>query len=122
MLPPFNAAFTGARPQSITVALRNTHGIQARAIAVRGAATVAAGAPPASAGRHARQNSVSATIDVTPPTMSTSSGPTKLLQRNCVTAKLPPQTSTAGQTPRSPRQPLIVTTIHAGTMSETNGS
>ncbi len=35
---------------------------------------------------------------------------------------MPPLTSTAGHTPRSPRQPLIVTTSHAGTISETNGS
>ena len=34
----------------------------------------------------------------------------------------PPLTRTAGQTPRSPRQPLIVTTSHAGTISETIGS
>ncbi len=54
--------------------------------------------------------------------MSTSSGPTKLLHRNCTIANEPPQTSTAGQAPRSPRQPLIVTTSHAGTMTETNGS
>ena len=54
--------------------------------------------------------------------MSTSSTPTKLLQANCTMANVPPQTSTAGHTPRSPRQPLIVTTSHAGTISETNGS
>ena len=54
--------------------------------------------------------------------MSTSSTPTKLLQANCTSANVPPQTRTAGQTDRSPRQPLIVTTSHAGTMSETNGS
>ena len=54
--------------------------------------------------------------------MSTSSGPTKLLHANCTIANEPPHTSTAGHTPRSPRQPLIVTTSHAGTISETNGS
>ena len=35
---------------------------------------------------------------------------------------MPPQTATAGHTDRSPRQPLIVTTSHAGTISETKGS
>ncbi len=54
--------------------------------------------------------------------MSTSSTPTKLLHANCTTANVPPQTTTAGHTPRSPRHPLIVTTSHAGTISETNGS
>jgi hypothetical protein len=45
-----------------------------------------------------------------------------LLQANCTIANVPPQTRTAGQTDRSPRHPLIVTTSHAGTISETNGS
>ena len=67
-------------------------------------------------------NSASAAIDVNPPAISTSSGPTKLLQKNWTTAKVPPQTSTAGHTPRNPRQPLIVTTSHAGTISDTNGN
>jgi len=72
--------------------------------------------------RHTRQNAASAAIDVSPPAISTSSGPTRLLHANCTTANVPPQTSTAGHTERRPRQPLIVTTSHAGTMSETNGS
>ena len=54
--------------------------------------------------------------------MSTSSGPTRLLHRNCTIANDPPQTSTAGHTLRRPRHPLIVTISHAGTISETNGS
>ena len=54
--------------------------------------------------------------------MSTSSGPMKLLQRNCTTANDPPDTATAGHTSRRPRQPLITTISHAGTMIDTNGS
>ena len=54
--------------------------------------------------------------------MSTSSGPIRLLQANCTTANEPPQTRTAGHTPRNPRHPLIVTTSQTGTISETNGS
>jgi len=54
--------------------------------------------------------------------MSTSSGPMVLLHTNCTTANVPPHTSTAGHTPRSPRQPLIVTTSHAGTIRDTNGN
>ena len=54
--------------------------------------------------------------------MSTSSGPIALLHANCTTANVPPQTSTAGATPRRPRHPLIVATSHAGTSSDTNGS
>ena len=46
----------------------------------------------------------------------------KLLQRYWTIANVPPQTRTAGQTPRNPRHPLIVTTSHAGIRSETNGS
>ena len=67
-------------------------------------------------------NSASAPIDARPPAMSTSSTPTKLLHENCTSANVPPHTSTAGHTPRNPRQPLIVTTSQAGTISETNGS
>ena len=37
-------------------------------------------------------------------------------------ANVPPHTSTAGHTDRSPRHPLIVATSHAGTSSDTNGS
>src|SRR5206468_4573596 len=51
-----------------------------------------------------------------------SSTPTRLLQANCTSANVPPHTNTAGHTERRPRQPLIVTTSHAGTISETNGS
>ena len=54
--------------------------------------------------------------------MSTSSGPTRLLQASCTTAKVPPETSTAGHTSLSPRHPLIATTSHAGTMIDTKGS
>src|SRR5688572_13655061 len=46
----------------------------------------------------------------------------KLLHAYCTIANVPPQTSTAGQTDRSPAQPLIVATSQAGTSSETNGS
>ena len=48
--------------------------------------------------------------------------PQKLEIRNCTLAKVPPQTSTAGHTPRKPRQPDIVQTIQAGTISENNGN
>ncbi len=54
--------------------------------------------------------------------MSTSSGPTKLLHAAWTTANELPATSTAGQTPRRPLQPLIVTTSHAGMRTEMNGS
>ena len=54
--------------------------------------------------------------------MSTSSGPTKLLQANCAMANTPPDTSTAGHTPANPRHPLIVTTSHIGMINDTNGS
>ena len=54
--------------------------------------------------------------------MSTSSGPTKLLQKNCTIANEPPHTTTAGHAPFKPRQPLIVTTSQAGMISETIGS
>jgi hypothetical protein len=37
-------------------------------------------------------------------------------------ANKPPLTSTAGQTPRRPRHPLIVATSQAGTISEMMGS
>ena len=43
-------------------------------------------------------------------------------RRTARCANVPPHTSTAGQTPRSPRHPLIVTTSQAGTISDTNGS
>ena len=54
--------------------------------------------------------------------MSTSSGPTKLLHRNCTIANDPPLTSTAGHTPFNPCHPLIVATSQAGTISETIGN
>ena len=57
-----------------------------------------------------------------PPTTSTSAGPTKLASANCTLANDTPQTTTAGHTPASPRQPAIATTIHAGMMSEKKGS
>ena len=37
-------------------------------------------------------------------------------------AKLPPQTRMAGQQPTTPRQPAIVATSQAGTISEKNGN
>ena len=37
-------------------------------------------------------------------------------------ANEPPHTSTAGQAPSTPRQPAMVQTSHAGTMSEKNGN
>jgi hypothetical protein len=73
-------------------------------------------------GCHTRQKNASAPIDARPPAMSTSSTPTKLLHAYCTMANAPPHTSTAGHTDRRPRHPLIVTTSHAGTISETNGS
>src|SRR5688500_17076936 len=73
-------------------------------------------------GCQTRQNAASAAIAASPPAMSTSSTPTKLLHAYCTIAKVPPHTSTAGQTERSPDQPLIVATSQAGTSSETNGS
>jgi hypothetical protein len=45
-----------------------------------------------------------------------------LAVRNCTRAKLPPHTSSAGQTPRTPRQPAITHTNQAGTNSEKIGS
>ena len=57
-----------------------------------------------------------------PPTTSTSAGPTRFATPACTSANDAPQTRTAGQTPMSPFQPAIVTTIQAGTMSEKNGS
>src|SRR6185295_585819 len=144
--PWFSVAFTPGRPHTMTATLKNIHGIQARATLCVGRACPAA-APPsgsvlrggakadrastgaatsadshASRGCHTRQKAASAAIDARPPAMSTSSTPTKLLQTNWTIAKVPPQTSTAGQTDRSPRQPLIVTTSQAGTTSDTNGS
>ncbi len=73
-------------------------------------------------GFHTRQKAPRLTTDESPPMMSTSSGPTVLLQTNWTMANDPPQTSTAGQTPRSPRQPLMTTTSHAGIRIETIGS
>src|SRR5688572_27301314 len=73
-------------------------------------------------GCQTRQKPASAAIEASPPAMSTSSTPTKLLHAYCTIANVPPQTSTAGQTARSPAQPLIVATSQAGTSSETNGS
>ena len=115
--------------------LKNRHGIHARTSAPRAGTESGdsdsrfavrdsrfAGNSHTSRGCHTRANSASAAIDARPPAMSTSSTPTKLLQAYCTAANVPPQTSTAGHTPRSPRQPLIVTTSHAGTMSDTNGS
>ena len=78
----------------------------------------------ASANRHTsrgcqkRSSNASAAIEATPPATSVSDGPKKLEITNCTTANVPPQTSTAGQTPRRPRQPAIVTTIQAGTINE----
>jgi hypothetical protein len=45
-----------------------------------------------------------------------------LLHQNCTIANDPPDTSTAGHTPRSPLHPLIVTTSQAGTSTDTKGS
>jgi hypothetical protein len=49
-------------------------------------------------------------------------GPTKFDTRNCTVAKLPPQTTSAGQTPRTPRQPDMTHTSQTGMSSEKNGS
>ena len=60
--------------------------------------------------------------DTNPPATSTSIGPKSCETANCTAAKLPPATSTAGHTSRSPRQPDIATTIQAGIKSEKNGN
>src|SRR3954452_12253741 len=140
--PWLRYALTGASPHTMTAKLRNTHGIHDRPTLCVASACVAEATPPTvvgsgcaakadvatvassqrSDGCQARQNAASAAIDARPPAMSTSSGPMKLLQANCTAANVPPQTSTAGHTERSPRQPLIETTSHAGTISETNGN
>src|SRR5436190_562830 len=116
----------------MTAILRKTHGIQARMsclLLITSVRTADRGfdvvAPPKShtdAGFQTRQKSASAASDDNPPTMSTSSGPTALLQVNCTMANTPPHTATAGHTPARPLHPLMVTTSHAGTMSDTKGS
>ena len=57
-----------------------------------------------------------------PPTTSTSAAPTKFAMNAWRIANDAPQTRTAGQTPTSPFQPAIVTTIQAGMMREKKGS
>src|SRR4051812_45915661 len=134
--PPFRKALTGASPHRITAIERNNHGIHARVTreeAWIGGATVldCAGRDEGdespsnsktSLGFHTRMNKASARIDSSPPAMSTSSTPTKLLHRYCTSANVPPHTSTAGHTPRNPRHPLMVTTSHAGTITDTKGN
>src|SRR5262245_2321210 len=71
-----------------------------------------------SRGFQTRRSDVRAIIEPMPATTSVSDGPTKLEIRNCNTANVPPQTSTAGQTPARPRQPDMVHTIQAGMISE----
>ena len=91
----------------MTAMLRNTHGIHARTTApvpyvapdAPTALLLAPGKSHTLPGFHMRQNAASAKSEARPPTMSTSSGPTKLLQTNCTIANTPPQTSTAGHTP-----------------------
>src|SRR5687767_1181412 len=130
--PPFNSAFMAGRPHRITITLRKTHGIHARTSTGR---TIVAGTtavpvrprgdlPPGpvgaklscerssgntqtSRGFQTRQNHVRAPRESSPPTISTSSGPTKLLQAYWAIANTPPDTRTAGQTPTKPRHPLI---------------
>ena len=82
----------------------------------------AAGKSHVSAGRHQVQKTARQPSETSPPMMSTSSGPTKLLHRNWTIANDPPLTSTAGHAPCKPRHPLMVTTSHAGTISDTMGS
>src|SRR5262245_43251093 len=105
-------------PHAVTKIDRNTHGIHARmtigrvwvataviATLVRlkpAKAGVRSGAPgnsQTSRGFHTRQNSARHASDTRPPMMSTSSGPTKLLQKNWTIANVPPHTATAGHTP-----------------------
>src|SRR5438477_9534341 len=125
-----SAFFTGGSPHANTNPVSSTHGTQADSTArrVSGSAVGASGAADSSgyrhvsAGRQSRNSTVSATSDVSPATTSTSDGPWKFETRNCTAANVPPQTSTAGQTPTTPRRPAITQTIHAGTSREKNGS
>ena len=128
---PSSLAFTGGSPQRNITTESTAHGAQAQATRAAGSRALASARTlmlQPSPCRHVcrgcqiQRNPASATRLTTPPTTSTSVAPTKLAIANCTPANEAPQTSTAGHTPASPRQPAIATTIHAGTSSEKNGN
>ena len=128
---------TGGRPQTNTNTDKITHGVQARISAARSCVTSGAGglaswalmSLPLSAGDvqislgcQTRKNSTRQAIDTIAAMMSTSSGPMKLLTRNCGIANDRPVTRIAGQISVIALRPAKAQISQNGTISEKKGS